>query len=486
MQSGETEGPAGKSAGPSISRQIAGWVAGLSPDDIPERAHHGGRRSFLDVLGVSIAGSAHPTARSARQIVLQHYAPGPASLLSATRGSVSPLGAALANGVAAHVLDFDDVSYEGMAHSSCVVFPAALAAAEAVDASGEALLAAFIAGCEVHYALGRAFTAEMFWNGWWTTGLLGSIGAAAASAKVMGLSEDAIARAIGFAAAQATSAKTVIGTPVKPYACGRAAEAGVHAALYAAAGLTAPEQAFEDDNGMAVLMNGGMLHRGEIARLGRRWVHDDAVAFKMFPLCSAAQAAAEAAQQLARLDDVDFDSVVRLVCRVTPVVAGHLEFPSPKSVTEAQFSLPFAVGCALRHGSITVGHLNQATLEDAALKRLMAKVEMHVAEELAATPEQRRDAPEAAIVEAHLADGRVLTRTMPAATGMPGNPPSDSTLREKFLACMSHVAAGREDRVTARTIADRILEPGRMPSARSLTALLADRAAFPANARGSG
>ena len=170
----------------SIAESLSQWTSQYSFEDLPEEVANEAKRCLVDMTGVAIAGSQHPIASLVRGQVASQYGAGPCSVIGG-ESPASPAGAALANGTSAHVLDFDDVSYEGMVHATAVVWPAVLAAAELVGASGRDALTAFVVAVEVEYALGRAFTHDLFWRGWWTTGLLGAIGAAVGAAKVMGL-----------------------------------------------------------------------------------------------------------------------------------------------------------------------------------------------------------------------------------------------------------------------------------------------------------
>jgi 2-methylcitrate dehydratase PrpD len=117
------------------------------------------------------------------------------------------------------------------------------------------------------------------------------------------------------------------------------------------------------------------------------------------------------------------------------MVAQCLPYGQPRSVAEAQFSLPFAVGCMLVFGALTPDQLADPTLADPRLRRAMAKVSMAIDPALAATPADRRDRPEASIVTITTSDGRRFVRRIDAATGMPANPMPDSMLDAKFRQC---------------------------------------------------
>ena len=347
--------------------------------------------------------------------------------------TASASSAALVNGTAAHVLDFDDVSYDGMVHASAVVWPAAWAAAEMASATGARALEAFIAGVEVHCALGRAFTHDLFWRGFWTTGLLGSMGAAAAAAKAFELDAHATDAAIGIAMAQASGLRAIVGTPMKAVACGMAAELGVRAALLAKAGIRAGADIAGHPQGFTALVNKGVLDITEIGKLGDYYtLAQQPMAFKQYPICSYGQAAVEA---LLDVLAVLGTAPARVLCEVPQTVLDNMPYGRPADPTQAQFSVTFALGAALEFGNITPGHLNADTLRDLRLNAAMDRVAVRVATDGAAAL-ALANCHEGAVVTAWDRDGNSVSRTVRVPTGMPQRPMSATQLQNKFMACV--------------------------------------------------
>ena len=139
---------------------------------------------MTDIIGVAVAGSTRPIAKTAAGFAASTYGAGQATLI-ATGALAHPRAAALANGVAAHALDYDDTSYAGILHATAVVFPAVLAAAETHAVRAPSFLRAFVAGVETTYTLGKLLGTSVYDRGWFTTGVLGSIGAAAATSVAL-------------------------------------------------------------------------------------------------------------------------------------------------------------------------------------------------------------------------------------------------------------------------------------------------------------
>jgi len=423
----------------TIAERLATWVHESKLSNFPVEAVRQAKRCIVDVTGVALAGATHETSCKVRVLTQGTSAAGPAMLWGTREAALSADAAALCNAVAAHVLDYDDTCYDGIVHGSAAVWPAVVASGETIGATGSALLEAFIAGVECEYALGRALSDEMYFKGWWTSGVLGAIGAAAGASKVLGLDAIQTCNAISLASCQATGLRAMIGTDAKPYALGRAAQTGVQAARYAKAGLDAPRDAFESERGFLKVFADGHFDEAYFALGARYSLVEPGIAFKLFPACSATQAATEAVLALAVEHRLKADAIVSIECEVTPLVAISLTYDRPKSLTEAQFSLPYAIGCALRYGSFGVAQMNTPSYEEPEMIAVMQKVRMIHNDALEATEAGRRQNPEGARVAIRLEDGSVLESYNGAATGMPNKPMPDASLDAKFMACTTPV-----------------------------------------------
>jgi len=426
----------------TLTDKIAEWVVGFDLRNAPAEVVKNAKRSVIDTVGVALAGSETAMAERARRYVEQQYGAGRCRLIARER-KLSSAAAAFANGVAAHALDFDDTYYPAdravsSTHGSAVVLPAVLAAAEVIDASGEALLNAFIAGSETEYLLCRVVTSAFFEAGWFPTAALGVIGAAAGVAKVTGLSTRQTAAAIALAASCAANTRICLGSDVNPFSAGRAAEAGVVAADFARLGASAPALPFEGPHGFLQVYNHGVVNLGAIERLGSEYgLAAPGLWYKLYPVCTAAQAAAEATQSLTLSHDVRPEQLASVRCEVEPHVVDLLRHRIPSSAEEAQFSLPFAVACMLVYRRLTVAELDERTLTDAGLCETMRKVEM-VARECG-----NGDAGTSGrtAITINLTNGAVLAAEYDFATGTPEKPLSDDRLEEKFMSCAAAVVS---------------------------------------------
>ena len=353
--------------------------------------------------------------------------------------------AALVNGMAAHAWDFDDTSYTGIMHGSAVVLPVALALTEETGAGEAELIAAFVAGSEVTYVLADVATHDHYFKGWWSTTTFGLVGATSAAARLLGLSTEETQNALGLAVASASGSKAVFGTDGKPYLVGEAAQRAIGFARAAQAGLTGPAAAVEDSRGFLRLMTDGASDLSAADTLGQRWrLTDPGLLFKTSPVCSAAHAAIEAlATVMAESGAVDGD-IVSIDVEIPELVDISLVYPRPKTIQEAQFSLPYALACAARHGRVRLADLTPAEIASADKAALMAKVTSAVAADLS-TEDMRARYPESARISVTLADGRVLDGSCAEARGMPGRPLSDEDLQAKFADCLDFAGTSLSD-----------------------------------------
>ena len=432
----------------SFAEQIAAWSSALVLSEIPDDVKEAAKRCIVDWIGVAIAGAGRAQSRRIVDYARQAYAPGAATILGSS-ARLSPAGAALVNGTAGHVLDFDDTSYTGIMHGTTVVFPAALAAAEFVRGDGRRLLEAFVAGSEVSYSIALLCSESHYHKGWWSTATFGAFGAAAAAANAMRLTRRQTTFALSLAGLQASGQKVSFGTDAKPYLAGRAAAIGVEAALLAAKGHNAPLSVLEDRRGFIRLLNDGIFHNEGIDELGKIWrLIDPGIFLKRYPVCSAAHAAVELTERLMERHELQSENIRRVVCEVPPLVASSLVYDKPTNLQEAQFSMPFAMGTMLARRQLGIEDLTDETLSDARVQYEMSKIEMRRLDSL-----QDAEVPECARVTLLTDDGGELTGYLGEPTGMPGNPLSDDQLHDKFLRC---AAAGALTRGAATTLLDNL------------------------------
>lgn len=371
---------------------------------------------MLDTLGVMLAGGAHPSVRALASAASR----GEGKATLATGGRADAEAAALVNGTAAHVWDFDDTSYTGIMHASAVVLPAAMALAQELGSGADALRRAFVAGSEVAYTLADLCTHAHYFEGWWSTVTLGLTGATAAAGCLLELDEDAMTSAIGLAA--------------KPLLVGETARRAVTLARAAGAGLSGPEAAFEDERGFLALLNRGVAAEAELETIGRRRrLCEPGLLFKTSPVCSAALAAIEQMRELMAELGASVNDIAGIHAEVPRLVYESLVFPNPSTPQEMQFSLPYALACTAIHGRVRFEDVAPGAGVSPQMSSLMARVTTKRAPDLS-TDAMRAKHPECVRLTLTLSDGRSATGFCGMAYGMPERPLSDKDLLEKFHA----------------------------------------------------
>ena len=401
----------------------------------PAEARAVAARALLDTIGVTLAGATEPAARSV-QCVVAHDGGGSCRVLG-TALRTSPGNAALANGTAAHALDYDDMCFVSLAHPSAPLVAAALAAAEVAGASGRALLDAYVVGFELEGRLGRAMNPRHYQRGWHCTSTLGTIGAAAAASRLLGLDAAASGHALAIAASEASGLKENFGTMVKPLHAGLAARNGVVAALLAQAGMTASRGAIGGPQGFLAAMDSEQPSLDAFAAdLGSRWeIVDTGITVKLYPSCAGTHPALDALLDLQRREGFAAADVEAIEVGVDPIVPTILLYDRPSSGLEAKFSMPFCAAAAVVRGRVGIDTFAAAVLRDPAIVAMQERVTMRIDPGLDASAPSLTQAR----VTVRLRDGRVLSASANGARGYPERPASDEELSTKFTVCATQV-----------------------------------------------
>jgi 2-methylcitrate dehydratase PrpD len=411
--------------------RIAAFVADSTP---PADARARAAAAVMDTIGVAIAGSIEPAAQIAREILgpLDLVALGPCSIWGTT-SPANALDAALANGTAAHALDYDDMCFVSLAHPSAPLVPAIIAAGEMAGASGRAVLEAYVVGFEIQARLGRLMNPRHYQRGWHCTSTLGALSAAAGAARLLGLDAAAIAHALAIAASSASGLKENFGTMVKPLHAGLAARDGVLAALLAKGGMTASANALDGAQGYLRAFDSEHDDLSTaVADLGSRWeILDTGITVKLYPSCAGTHPTLDAVLDLIADERFTADDVQRIDVDVDAIVPTILIYARPTTALEAKFSLPFCVAAAVAFGSVGIDTFADARIRDPRVAALMSRVTMRVDEEIGKGKPSLTEAR----VRVTLTDGRVLVREAHGARGYPEKPASTAELESKFLSC---------------------------------------------------
>lgn len=353
---------------------LAGQAANLRYDDIPADVVTVAKQCILDTIGAAIAGAADAGPRMVRDTVLPDSATGRCSLFGVPRIRTSPSAAALANGTAAHALDFDDVLTSFTGHPSAPVLPAAFALAEQARLPGRRLLEAFVTGVEVESRIGTAVAPAHYRRGFHATGTVGTFGAAAAAAKVLGAGADAMEHSLGIAGAQAAGLKSQFGTMTKPLHAGKAAANGLLAARLAARGFTSAPDTVACPQGFAATQADGLDPDVVTSAFGSPW-YLLATLFKLHASCHYTHSVFEAVRSLRT--DVRSGDIDSITLRVHPDLLAACDIRRPQTGLQAKFSMRYIAALALTRGVADPARFtDEAVRTSPPLHELAAKVEV--------------------------------------------------------------------------------------------------------------
>lgn len=377
-------------------------------------------------MAATLAGSQKKQATALEAGLADELGHGSSRTLSGYRAPMRT--AALINGVASHIVEFDDIYAPGTNHPGSPVIAAALSAATGLDKSGQELLEAVVAGYEVSNRVARALGIAHY-KKWHTTGTAGTVGAAAATSRLWGLDAESTAQALATSSTMAAGLQGAFRgvSEIKPLHPGHAADAGFIATALARNGVLAAKDMFEGDTGLGHTMSDDVDWERAIGDAAEFTIQRTTI--KNHGCCGHIFAAIDGAQALRQQHGFnvhEIDSIVVGGYSATVNVTGNYLTDNPAS---AKFSLPFVLASSLIHGSIRLHAYTHERLNDSQILELMKRVTVELDPEIDAVfPEQR-----SANVRISLRNGDVLTRYQPHRIGDPDLPLSDAQLEDKFF-----------------------------------------------------
>jgi 2-methylcitrate dehydratase PrpD len=443
---------------------IAEFVVKNRWEDCPAEAVDAARRAILDTLGVMLAGSVEAPARIVQKIAAAEGGAPLATVIGAG-ARTGAVWAALANGTAAHALDFDDTNFGMMGHPSAPVLAAALAAGELALCDGKSLVHAFLLGFEVETTVAEVLNPAHYHHGWHATCTLGTLGAAAAAARLLGLDAAQTRTALAVAASQSSGLKENFGTMTKPFHAGHAARSGVLAALLAREGWTASEQALEGPQGFFAVLGARALQMERLGSLGAPWkILTTGVAVKPYPSCACTHSIIDGARELRQRHALRPADIAEVTVGVNASVPHILIHANPRTGLEAKFSGQFAAAAALVEDRMDMRTFTDEKVQDPAIRAFLPRVRLVVDPDIPGDLERHMWSR----VRLRLTDGRALEIGPRQVPGHPGNPLTPAQLREKFEGCAGIVLSAERTQ-TVREIVETL---DVCPDLRSFTAIL--------------
>jgi 2-methylcitrate dehydratase PrpD len=425
---------------PHLSAELAAFAANLRYEDIPAPVLRRAEDLLLDCLASILAGA---SARAVQAIDRYAAAMGPAdgaSEVLITRRRTTPLFAAMVNAAAAHVVEQDDVHNGSVFHPAAVVFPPALAVAQALGRSGRDLLVAAVAGYEVGIRVGE-FLGRSHYKIFHTTGTAGTLAAAVTTGRLLNLSPEAMLNALGSAGTQAAGLWEFLrdAADSKQLHTAKAAADGITAAYLAQDGFTGARHILEGPQGMAAGMSTDADPSRLCDRLGERWALAE-TSFKFHASCRHTHPAADALQQALRdnnLAEADIERVVAHVHQGAIDVLGPVV--NPQTVHQSKFSMGTVLALIARQGRAGLAEFD-AGLDDPGVAAFRGKVEMELDPEVDGAYPQRWIGK----VTVYTRDGRKLHSRVDEPKGDPGNTLSRAEIEDKTLSLGRYAGAATE------------------------------------------
>ena len=414
----------------TAARTLAEFAVGLTYENIPAPARERARQCIIDTTGAALFGSRLPWSK----IVAGHAkncGGNGSSRVIGTALKVSPPAAALANGVCSHAFELDGLRKPSAGvHPGAILMPAALAVAEQQGADGKALLTAFVAGAEVMFRIGLASRQSTESLGFHAPGINGPYGSAIVAGKLLGLNADQLTQALGIAGSLGGGllafAKAGNGAMIKRLHMGRAAEAGVVAALLARDGYEGPDSVLEGKFGYLE----SYARDGDATQFTKDLgTHFDIVhaCLKRYACHITAHTPVQSLQELRAEHHFNGDDVTTLTIFARHKVLSHHDIREPRDVAGAQYSVPFCAAIALYYDVNDPLAFSETALNDAKVRALALKLKVV---EMA---HDEKGGAWATRVAVELRDGRRFERFTEEFKGTPASPLSAEELQTKFM-----------------------------------------------------
>lgn len=412
--------PDGPPLAPTAAEALGAFVAGSGWRDISPALRHEAKRSILNHLGCALGVARDPAVRAALG-VMRAFTGTPVATVVGQGVRLDPMGAAFVNAVASNLLDYDDTHLRTVIHPAAPVAPALFAIAEQRGLPGAAVLHAFLLGAEVECRVGNAVSPGHYARGWHITSTCGVIGAAAGCARLLGLSAQQTAHAIGIATSQSAGTVENLPTAAKNVSVGNAARNGILAALLAEAGYEAAPASIEGPLGWARAMGDVPDMAAMLDGLGTDW-EAARNTYKPYPAGIVFHAVIDACLELREALGAPPEAISQVVVEGDALLLARGD-REVRTARDARVSIHHSAALGFVRGSAGVADFEPPAVADPALAAFRAKVVARLDEALPRG---------AARVTVHLADGRCAEAAVTSPRGSLDRPLTDGELEAKF------------------------------------------------------
>ncbi len=421
------------------TEKIASFIIDTGYEGIPRDVVEKAKRTALDCVGAALAGVGEPVSQAITGYVMKLGGPPQASVLGAAL-KVSVPDAALANGCIAHALDYDDCGVK-IGHPSVLVLPAVLSLGEHLGASGPDILAAYIVGLEVEGKLAlhadfKLMQSRLNHQSWY-----GSIGAAAACAKLLRLDLAQTRMALGITANFACGLSANHGSMAGAMAAGNACRNGVIAALMAQEGVTANPDIIEAKNGFYDTLVGRDHYDAQrmAESLGNPfYIESPGIGLKKYPSCYHTHRALDGVFHLLGEHRLSHENIAEVDVGTSERAMRVLAFSEPETAYQAKYSMPYCIAAALVDHQVTLDTFTSEKMEDHDIIDVRKKVHLSFPD-LPIWPGLADVGPDTEFVgnpvTIRMTDGRSYNARVDIPRGDPALPLTDDELLTKYRDC---------------------------------------------------
>jgi len=429
-----------------ITKEVARFIEQMDFNRLPAEALRIGKRCVLDGLGLILAGSRQQCTRIVREFSLKNGHEPESTVFGNEPTKMPAMFAALVNGTAGHAMDWDDTQLSTtpdrifglLTHPTIPPLVASLAVAETCGTvSGKEFMTAFLAGFEVECKIAEAISPEHYKKGFHTSGTVGTFGAAAAAAKLLGLNRDQLRYMLGIAASMASGIRVNFGTMTKPLHVGRAAQNGVSAALLAHGGFAGDPDGLDGSWGFFQVFGRGLDAKRIAGKLGNpHTIIEPGVAIKPYPCGCLTHPSMDAMRTVVLENNLKPDDIKEVVLYAGYNILNPIRYTSAEDELQAKFCMPFLLAAIAVSGKAGVREFTPQFVRAPKVQGLMQRIRTEFDPAIEAKGHDKMHSR----IEVILTNGRkVVLDADERYRGGPQNPLSDDELIEKFADCSQSI-----------------------------------------------
>ncbi len=426
----------------AVTEAAARFVETVTFEDIPEDALSIGRRCVLDGMGLFVSGADQTTVRILAEDARQQGGNPEARLLGCGDVKVPAVLAARVLGTSGHAHDWDDCQvsrdpdhvYGLLTHPTTAPLAAAVAVAQKIGgASGPAFMLGFLTGFEVECKISEWMLPRHYKSGKHSTGTVGTFGAYAAAAKLLGLTGDALRWGFGITASMAAGIRTNFGTMTKPLHVGRAAENGVIAAILASRGFTADPASLDGPWGFFAVHGGGVSPEKIEQGFGRTWtIVDPGVSIKPYPCGVLTHPSMDLMLKLVTENDIKPEQIENVTLYAASNILNPIRYPTAKNHLQAKFSLPAELAMIALHRKAGKVEFSDDFVKSDAMQAMQQKIKTRHDPEIEKLGFDKIRSK----ITIQTTDGQSYSGAADERyRGGPENPMTDEELEDKVRAC---------------------------------------------------